>query len=129
METVESIEEIEDNLNTLETYRRSASSRDSDFYQSLIKKGICFILYKRGESVLWGPSRFVGYKNNDMNKHIAHEERDGKVTNPVISSILRKEPYKDGDAEELYQRHCRRLGFEPNAKGPFGKPRKYWVLD
>ncbi len=129
METVESITEIEDNLNTLETYRRSASSRDSDFYQSLIKKAICFIMCKRGGPVLWGPSRFVGYKNNDINKHIANEEKDGKVTNPAISAILGKEPDKNIDAEERYQQHCRWLGFEPNATGPFRKPRKYWVID
>lgn len=119
--------ELEANLRQLEDYRYSSDPLEREFYTNLIKLGICFVVLKKNEKLLWGPSRFVGYRNNSMNLHRRNEEKDGRETTPVITDILGRTPPKpDAYLEELYAAHCEDLGFTARPTGNYGSKRKYW---
>ena len=70
--------------------------------------------------------------NSDHIKIIAdvhgNTTKDGKQTNPAISTILHDKPQHNLQLEELYQTYCQSLGFEANEKGARGIDRKYWLI-
>jgi hypothetical protein len=120
-------EQIQQNILRLEGYRRSQERQEVNFYKNLLKRGICFVAYKRGEEFLLGPSRFVGYVDNDLHKHQANMEKDGRVTNPAIDQIIGSSATTNEVLERDYLRLCTRLGITAKAVGTFGVARRYWV--
>jgi hypothetical protein len=128
MELVVKWSEIVENLRTLARYRQSKVPAEAKFYNDHILRGICFMVYKHGNDILWGPSRFVGYKNNSMSAHFANDDKDGRDTNPAINAILGKDPEANKGLEQLYRKHCRDRGLNPRPKGQFGIIRKYWSV-
>ena len=126
MKLVTSWSQIEKNLMKLEEYKRSSDQEEIEFYTNLIKRGICFVVYESRGTLYFGPSRFVGYADNDMHSHLANESKDGRETNPAINNIIDSAPEEDDILEEEYKRLCESLGFEPKATGPFRLKRKYW---
>jgi hypothetical protein len=127
MELVESWEDIKKNLITLEQYRNSPLDDVRHFYLGLIKRGVCFVIYEHDGKLILGPSRFVGYLNNNMYAHLANEYKDGRETNPSITKILDRPPKENKDLEEVYRGFCKHLGIEPSGTGSFGVRRKYWL--
>jgi hypothetical protein len=120
-------EQIQQNILRLEGYRRSQEKQEVNFYKNLFKRGICFVAYKRGEEFLLGPSRYIGYVNNDLHKHQANTDKDGRVTNPAIDQILGSSATTNEILEKEYFRLCARLGITAKAVGTFGVARRYWV--
>lgn len=98
------------------------------FALSLIKRGTCFIAVKRGTRYRFYPSRFTGYANNTMDKHLSNIEKDGRETNPAISKALGQKQHYNPELEKEYRDYCEYLGFTANEKGSFGAERKYWEL-
>jgi 5-methylcytosine-specific restriction enzyme A len=127
METIKSIHDLYDNLVTFESYRYSA--KYSYEYLKFLKRGTCFVIWQDGDKVLIGPSRFIGYLNNTIEKHENNEKKDGRITNPAISNILNVAPLINEAAEQLYVNHCHELGIETNSTGAFGVTRKYWLVN
>ncbi len=121
-------EDIKRNLDQLEKYRLSKDRREVRDYQDLILRGICFVVYKSNDRLEFGPSRFVGYKDNNLDIHKANESKDGRETNPVISEILGEEPIEDKQTEKEFQQFCARMGLTPKSTGSFGIKRKYWLV-
>lgn len=128
MQCVRSLEEIKHNMMILDYYLDHKTESTYSFALSLVKKGTCFIAQRVEDGYRFYPSRFIGYVNNTMDKHLANSSKDGKETNPAISRILEKKVDVDAQMEQEYQTYCRKLGFEPNEKGSFGVTRKYWRL-
>ena len=128
MDLISNQPELEANLKRLEEYRYSSDIAERDFYRNLIKLGICFVVLKKNGKLLWGPSRFLGYRNNSMNSHKRNHEKDGRDTNPAITRILRRPPEQDEHLEESYSQHCEDLGFTASPAGPFRVKRKYWLV-
>jgi hypothetical protein len=128
MDLITKITELGANLKRLEDYRYSSNSEIRNFYADLIKRGICFVVLKKNEKLLWGPSRFVDYRENPMISHKENCEKDGRETNPVIAHILRCHLEQDSDLEGSYSDHCKDLGFTASQEGPFGHKRKYWHM-
>jgi hypothetical protein len=129
MDLITKITELEANLKRLADYRYSSNAEERDFYRKLIKFGICFVVLKNNEKLLWGPSRFVGYRDNSMTLHKGNAEKDGRDTNPTITAILNnRHPEQDAHFEELYSDHCKDLGFTASPDGPFRHKRKYWSM-
>jgi putative restriction endonuclease len=120
--------ELEANLKRLEEYRYSSDPAEQDFYRDLVKLGICFVVLNKDGKLLWGPSRFVGYRNNSVALHIRNDEKDGRETNPAITVILRHPPEQDEHLEASYSEHCKDLGFTASPTGAFGIKRKYWLV-
>jgi hypothetical protein len=70
---------------------------------------------------VFGPSRFVGYANNNLSTHQVNEKKDGKVTNPAIDKVLGYSAEANAFLEGEHLRLCAQLGIT-------GKSvvRRYW---
>lgn len=129
MYCVKSLEEIKDNISTMDKYLDKKIDSEYTFALKLVKKGVCFIVTKSDDNgYKFYPSRFIGYANNDMNKHLNNDTKDGRETNPAISNVLNKKCIVDKEMEKEYINYCNKLGFIANEKGSFGVERKYWRL-
>ena len=127
METVRNIDELLSNCSLLDSYL-CADDIKTEYAKDLIKKGICFVVTKNGETYKFYPSRFVGYSNNSMVQHMENSGKDGRVTNPAITSVLGGvKPSPDRFLDEEYCRYCNSLGFTAQKSGQFGITRKYWT--
>jgi 5-methylcytosine-specific restriction protein A len=125
--TIESVEDLKQNLSKVESYLVSESN-DDDFEEmcDYIKRGHNLVAYLVGEEYHFAPSRFVGYKNNSLSKHKNNRLQHlvtGTETDKVINQILRKHTVSD-DMESKYQKFCKSLHIEPD-----NRTRKYWCLD
>ena len=124
MEVIETLPELEANLRQLEEYLTSANPEEWEFARSLIRRGLCFVVTHRGERAFFGPSRFVGYKQNSLASHDANDEKHGRETNRAISALLEREPVEDEGMESEYHLFCERFGIEL-----MNNRRKYWLSD
>lgn len=118
--------DIEDNIKTLERYKHSKKYEEVKFYDNLIKRGVCFVVYKTGKVFGFAPSRFIGYRNNNMKAHLNNKHKYGTETNLAISQKLKYKPEYNATLEAEYKKYCRSLGFVPNKRGSFNTTRKYW---
>lgn len=128
MDPVETIEELIQNIDTVEQYLAEGDQFETDETVKLVKRGTCFLAYTIRNEVRFAPSRFIGYKRNFLIKH-QKSHKDGRVTNKAINEILGAKPSQNRNLEDLYLKYCTNLGIEPNEKGTFGVERKYWSLD
>ena len=128
MNVVETRQDIEASIEQLETYRHSQDRREVEYYKGLVRRGICFVVTNRNGELVFSPSRFIGYVNNNLEAHESNASKDGRVTTPAISRILGKEPVPDETLEQHYQKFCSKLGVESGKGGQFGIRRKFWVL-
>ena len=128
MELVKSLEKIRHNIAVLDAYLDKKTGPEYSYALGLVKRGICFVADSSSGKYRFYPSRFIGYANNTMDKHMSNTTKDGKQTNPAISTILHDKPQHNLRLEELYQAYCQSLGFEANEKGSRGIDRKYWLI-
>jgi hypothetical protein len=128
MKFVESYGDIKCNLETIDRYLDHKTDPEYTYALDRIKLGTCFIALETGSVYRFYPSRFVGYKNNTMEKHLNNEEKDGRETNPVISNILGTKLEKNEILNLEYIKFCESLGFVARDKGAFGVERKFWQM-
>lgn len=128
MRTVENLNELKANIKTLDKYLNSKTDPEYEFGLGLVKKGTCFVAVKENGTYRFYPSRFIGYVNNNIDAHLNNDYKDGKETNPAISSILGSKPTPNPELDILYREYCELLGFVANERGSFGVERKYWVV-
>ena len=128
MELVKSLEEIRHNIAVLDSYLDKKTDPEYSNALGLVKRGICFVADSSSGIYRFYPSRFIGYVDNTMDKHMSNTTKDGKQTNPAISTILHDKPQHNLQLEELYQTYCQSLGFEANEKESRGIDRKYWLI-
>lgn len=106
---VSNYEELERNMDTLDGYLQKGRGPEYEFAISLLKRGICFVQRIKNDEMRFYPSRFVGYLDNDINKHIKYREEkwaDGKITNPAISDILGCSEEENIAYENEYIKYC-----------------------
>lgn len=121
-ETISSISEIKENIETLRNYIYSDDSDEIEYAKERIKQGRCFVVVKYNDSFQFFPSRFIGYKNNTMGKH-ENEYRYGGDSNRIISKTLNSKLEPNNIFEEQYKDFCEELGIKiANYK------RKYWSV-
>jgi len=123
MDLIDSVNDLQKNLDTFDSYGDGAEGAVKEFYKDLIKRGRCFVVYTRGSKTRYAPSRFIGYRNNDMKSHLANAEKDGRDTNPAIDKIIGKRSEQDRTMELQYQRFCNHLGIEP-----WKTKKKFWTI-
>jgi putative restriction endonuclease len=126
LQTVQTPQQIMKNLVQLNAYLRSPIHKEILFARDLVRNGICLVVMKHEDKLIFGPSRFVGYVNNTMDAHLNNQYKDGKETNPAIDSSLGFRPSLDQSLEQEYRLFCRREGIDYRELAPFNKPRKYW---
>ncbi len=119
-------EELIENMDTLDRYLENKAEPEYEFGCQRIKRGIHFIVREKNGKKHFYPSRFIGYAHNSKEQHENNERKDGKVTTPCITKILKQTPYLSPELELAYQEFCMELGFTPNPKGAYGGTRKYW---
>ena len=130
MRTVKNKNELIKNFETLDSYLNSKKDPEYGYALNLIEKGTCFVAIKISEdNYKFYPSRFVGYFENDMDKHENNFEKDGRVTNAAINKILFHKPEENSSLDFQYRKYCETLGFIAREKGNFGVKRKFWNFD
>lgn len=129
MNIITQLHELQKNIFTLDNYLERKTEPTYDFACSLIMKGTCFAVVKKGYRFRFYPSRFIGYTKNTMDKHLNNEEKDGRITNPAISLILNYKPIPNVFIDQQYMKYCEYLGFAARDKGSFGVILKYWNLN
>lgn len=128
MELIETIKELEENLKTLENYMISKDASEKEFHKSLIKRGICFVSYRKNNHNIFAPSRFIGYKHNNLQSHINNKSKDGRETTPKINDVVHSQCKPERQIDNLYKQFCNELGFDAKEKGSFGVERKFWKI-
>lgn len=129
MKTIKNLSDLVRNIQSLEYYLNSGDEFERTESIKLIKNGTCYVVYELNGQLRFAPSRYLGYFENNIQKHTYSPDKDGKVTNPLINRILK--PVKlvqDHELERAYKEYCLSLGFTPHKTGAYGAPRKYWHL-
>ena len=124
MERVETLQQVLASTLTFDSYRTASNPIERDFYKDRLRLGKIFVVTTLKGQSIFCPSRFAGYEDNTMTKHIAFEYKSGSVTTPRISALLGRSHAKDGGAEKEYLALCNQLGVTPSAK-----TRTYWTLE
>jgi hypothetical protein len=87
---VENVEQVIENIKTIEQYLNSENTVEKEFARDLIKKGRAMLIYKvKGENH-FAPLRFLGFKSNSRSEHIDNENRENRDPAPAIQSIMGK---------------------------------------
>lgn len=129
MELVTNKQQLIKNIETLERYLTEGDEIEMNEASSLVRRGICFIVYKARGELRFAPSRFIGYVDNNLDAHSISPDKDGRITNGAIEAILHSKPSPNDSLEENYFTYANRLGINPNVKAPFNVQRKFWMLD
>ena len=125
---VKSIEDIKYNMQVIDSYLNEGVDPEYTYALNLIKRGICFVVDDSSGRNKFYPSRFIGYALNSRDKHDSNTHKDGKVTNPAISSILGTKPETNLELEKEYRQYCEHLGIVARDTGTYGVQRKFWKL-
>jgi predicted restriction endonuclease len=117
---VDSIAQLEENFSVL----HSAVSAGDERAKDLIRRGKSIVVGTYAGKLAFGPSRFLGYFENDIDQHLLmRSERDGKKTNPAIDKVLGFCKSQNANAETAFKAYCRISDMDP----PNNK-RSYWIL-
>lgn len=121
---VNNLTDIMKNILTLEKYRVSENCRESDYYKKIVRRGKVFVVVKINGALLFAPSKFVGYLENNMEKHEIDKnyKRDGRETNREIDNFLGKHEM-NGVMETEFLRFCKQ-----NFIVPADNKRTYWKI-
>ena len=128
VELVKSLEDIKHNMQVIDSYLNKGVDPEYTYALNLIKRGICFVVDDCSGRCRFYPSRFIGYAHNTRDKHDNNTRKDGKVTNPAISSILGTKPEPNLELEKEYRQYCEDLGIVARTAGTYGIQRKFWKL-
>lgn len=134
MEFISNLEDLFKNVYLLEQYLRSSDSREKNFAKDIIRRGKTILVYRVSNENHFAPSRFLGYKNNNMTGHISNEEKDGRDTNPIITSIVGSKPFFTDAMDADFIRYVISLGVDvPKNKRHYwrirGKDGAIWSVD
>ncbi len=114
MSIVRSIDDIDKNALTLLQAAHGKSDERVDAAE-LIAHGRVFYPLQFEGYLAFVPSRFIGYRNNNIsihNQEKAKRRRDGKETNSAIARVLGKHA-PDAELEQRFSEYCKFLGVEP----------------
>lgn len=125
MKTIEDDKQLIANIELVENYLIDGSEPEQKKVRDLIRKGKCFVAYKANDEIRFAPSRFLGYLNNDLSKHEHSGTKDGTVTNPAITRVLKTKLVSNDELESKYIAYCENLGIQPSNYSN----RRYWYLE
>lgn len=100
------------NIYTLYSYVKSTVEEDKEWALQRFKQGKWYVVESFGNTLLFAPSRFVGYKNNTREKHTSNHG-DGTLTNNKFRELkLYKEIVDDDYLLEQFELFMTSLGIE-----------------
>jgi len=115
MKLIDNPEQLEQNLETVEFYLTEGTDFENDTTIGLVRAGACFVAYEIDNELRFAPSRFVGYKNNNLDQHL-NSHKDGRDTNAVIERMMDDKLGPNEKLEKAFLKYCRNLGIEPYNK-------------
>ena len=120
--------EVVRNIHTLYNYRDGSRSERA-FFTGRIKNGKLFVVLRSEGTYLFAPSKFAGYRDNDISHMMDLDNRDGRRTNVAISGLFGRH-IDVGDAiysqiDSAYVAFCKSLSITPSRHH---RPRRYWQV-
>lgn len=116
MDVVNNSNEIIANLLVFDSYRTNNREEYRSYFAERLRLGKIFVVGLIGQNQIFCPSRFAGYKECTMEKHNAFSSKDGRITTPIISKLLKGKPTVNKEAEKAYVHLCQELGILPSNK-------------
>ncbi len=120
LQFVENVNQIIENIKTLENYLNSEVAEERQFAVDLVKKGRSMVIYRVNGHNHFAPVRFTGYKGNTRPAHLDNEKKNARDTAPAIQTLLGK-PFSHDAIEKEFQDYA--AGFKGNT---LKSKRKYW---
>ena len=108
---IESRVDVVKNIYTLYSYANSSEAEDKEWAIQRFSKGKWFVVEPFGNTLLFAPSRFVGYKNNTREKHISNYG-DGTQTNKKLRELSLYKEMSDEYLSEQFECFMKTLGIE-----------------
>lgn len=101
------------NIYTLYSYAKSTVAVDREWALERFQKGRWYVVEPFGNTLLFAPSRFVGYKNNTREKHTSNRG-DGTETNNKFRELKLYKGIVDDYLSEQFENFMTTLGIEKN---------------
>jgi predicted N-acyltransferase len=120
LQFVDNVDQIIENIKTMQQYLDSDIAEEKAFARELVKKGRSMLIYKVNGQNHFGPIRFLGFKNNSKSAHIENENREVRDASHAIQLVMGK-PFTHAAIEKEFN------SYADTFKGPTLKSkRKYW---
>jgi len=117
---VENIDQVIENIKTMEQYLNSDIAEDQEFARNLVKKGRSMLVYKVNGKNHFAPSNFLAFKKNSKAAYLENQNRESRDTAPTLKSLMGK-PFTHVAIEKEFNDYANEF------KGPTLKSkRKYW---
>ena len=108
-------DDVIDNIKTLYYYLRNRDDTEFfNFASQIIKNGRVYVVEIIDSHICFAPSRFVGYKDNTLEKHKANNEKNGNDTNAVLYSLYTR--ITDDRLNSLFQKELAMYGLSSHNK-------------
>ena len=124
---IESRVDVIKNIYTLYSYANSSEAEDKEWAIQRFSKGKWFVVEPFGDTLLFAPNRFVGYKNNTREKHISNYG-DGTQTNKKLCELSLYKEMSDEYLSEQFECFMNTLGIEREV-AKFFVPYNYDIND
>ena len=124
---IESRVDVVKNIYTLYSYANSSEAEDKEWAIQRFSNGKWFVVEPFGNTLLFAPSRFVGYKNNTREKHISNYG-DGTQTNKKLCELSLYKEMSDEYLSEQFKCFMNTLGIEREV-AKFFVPYNYDIND
>lgn len=116
------------NVMTLDRYRTGNKS-EKKFYSDRIKNGKVFVVLKLDNKYLFAPSKFAGYRDNDLSHKDRLDYRDGRLTDLRMRKLF-GEPCEQGslrynEIDQAFVEYCRNFGLVASSHR---RLRRFWII-
>ena len=108
---IESRIDVVKNMYTLYSYAKSRVAEDREWALQRFKMGKWYVVEPFGDTLLFAPSRFVGYKNNTIEKHTINHG-DGTQTNDKFRELKLYKKVTDEYLSKEFEHFMSSLGIE-----------------
>ena len=120
LQFVENVDQIIENIKTMEQYLTSDNTDERDFAINLVKKGRSMMAYKVNGKNHFAPGNFLGFKKVTKASYLENEKRETRNGAPIFQVLLGK-PFTHAAIEKEFADYADTL------KGQTLKSkRKYW---
>ncbi|WP_065218558.1 MULTISPECIES: HNH endonuclease [Butyricimonas] len=130
MEAIERKEDIYENIAQVEKYLACEEGNKLQLEMiELIRGGHKFVSYKVYNEWHFVPSKYIGYKNNNLKVHKANKKAHsitGSKTNRFITKVLEIKHQPNEVLEKAYHQFCQHLGIPANKIHK--RIREFWEL-
>ena len=99
------------NIYTLYSYAKSTVAEDKEWALQRFRQGRWYVVEPFGDTLMFAPSRFVGYKNNTREKHVFNHG-DGTQTNNKFRELKLYKEVADDYLSEQFGLFMAKLGME-----------------